>query len=286
MVTYNIKAIYEKDESQVDKIMGFINDENFDFVIFQELFNESTRDYIIEKTDTNFYHSIISRIDYNSFPEFLFQDAGLFMMSRYNLIDLSEVEFDDKISQSNGVIHMILEKEISKTNDFLANKSVMGALFNINDSTKLFLFATHVQAIGSIEHKNYQMQQIREFIKNAVSSVIKSGFVKSSKTLAVMLAGDFNSDAYDIQRFNNMRKLLGNPRDLHLEFNGNKKEYTFRFHSDRPSRRFDYILSYDEIENFKLKKVTANSINVFDLKDENNISISDHSALRATIEIE
>lgn len=285
MVTYNIKAIYEKEEEQVDKVMEFVNDEKYDFVLFQELFNESTRDYIIEETDTNIYRSIISRVDYNSFPAFIFQDAGLFMMGRYPIVDLSEVEFDDDICQSNGVIHMILEKEFSKTNDFLANKSVLGALFEINDSTQLFLFTTHVQAIGSMEHKNFQMEQIRGFIKNAVDRVLASGTVRSSENLAVILAGDFNSNAYSYERFENMLKLLGGPRDLHMEHNGNKQEYTFKFRSGRPSRRFDYILAYDFIDSTPLKKVTANSSNAIDLKDNTGESISDHSALRAHIKI-
>ncbi len=286
MVTYNIKAIYEKEEEQVDKVMEFVNDEKYDFVLFQELFNESTRDYILEKTDTSFYRSIISRVDYNSFPAFIFQDAGLFMMGRYPIIDLSEVEFDDDICQSNGVIHMILDKEFSKTNDFLANKSVLGALFEINDSTQLFLFTTHVQAIGSREHKNFQMEQIRGFIENAVERVLSSGTVKSSENLAVILAGDFNNNAYSFERFQNMLKLLGSPKDLHMEHNGNKQEYTFRFRSGRPSRRFDYILAYDFINSLPLKKVYAGSSNVVDLKDNTGESISDHSALRAVIKID
>ena len=286
LVTYNIKAIYEKEEEQIDKVMDFVNDEKYDFVLFQELFNESTRDYILEKTDTNFYRSIISRVDYNSFPAFIFQDAGLFMMGRYPIIDLSEVEFDDDICQSNGVVHMILEKEFSKTNDFLANKSVLGALFNINDSSQVFLFTTHVQAIGSREHKNFQMEQIREFIENAVEGVLASGIVKSSENLAVILAGDFNNNAYSFERFNNMLKLLGGPKDLHMEHNGNKQEYTFRFRSGRPSRRFDYILAYDFVNSFPLKKVYASSSNAVDLQDDNGESISDHSALRAVIKID
>ncbi len=285
LVTYNIKAVYAKDESQIDKLMDFVNEGKYDFVLFQELFNEGTRDYIIEKTDTNFYRSIISRIDYNSFPEFIFQDAGLYMMSKFPLVDLSDLEFDDDIHQSNGVIHMILKKEISHTNDFLANKSILGALFNISDSTKLFLFETHVQAIGSMEVKNFQMEQIKKFIWNAVSIVIDSGIVKSPDNLAVMLAGDFNSDAYSSERYANLLHLLGNPRDLDMEYNGEKKDYTFSFGPNRPMRRFDYIFSYDEIESFKLKRLTTQSISAFDVKDDNNVSISDHSALRSIIKI-
>lgn len=281
LVTYNIKAIYDKKENEVDSLMNFIQKNNFDFVLFQELFDESTRDEIVERSDSN-YQTIISRVDYNSFPEFLFQDAGLFVMSKYPRVDLSEIDFGDGIKNSNGVIHMILEKEWSKTNDFLANKSVLGALFSINDSTQLFLFTTHVQAIGTTEHKLFQLDQIKNFIDLAVDGVINSGIVNSSKNLFILLAGDFNSDAYNPERFNSLKNHLGNPRDLHLEFNGNKQECTFAFNSSRPSRRFDYIFAYDNLNDINFNKLKIKSICVDDVKVD-SVSISDHRSLKATL---
>ncbi|MCK5087531.1 MAG: endonuclease/exonuclease/phosphatase family protein [Melioribacteraceae bacterium] len=283
LVTYNIKAIYDKEKDQIDNLMKFIKNGDFDFVLFQELFDESVRDEIIEQVDKDQFKTIISRVDYNSFPEFIFQDAGLFMMSRYPRIDLSDIEFGDDVKNSNGVIHMILEKEMSKTNDFLANKSVLGVLFNINDSTQLFLFTTHVQAIGTKEHKQFQLGQIGNFINDAVDSIITSGIVHSSENLIALLAGDFNSNAYSDDRFKKLRELLGNPRDLHMEFNGNKKEYTFRFRSRNPSRRFDYIFAYDNIGEIELKKITVKSISADDVQDDKNNSISDHQGLKATL---
>lgn len=283
IVTYNIKAIYDKEPGQVDSLIEFINTDKCDFVIFQELFDESTRDEIIEKADKNYYKSIISRVDYNSFPEFLFQDAGLFLMSKYPAVDLSNIDFGDDINNSNGVIHMILEKEWSKTNDFLANKSVLGALYSIDDSTQLFLFTTHVQAIGSREHKTYQLQQIKSFIDTALTRAINSEIVPTTKNLVVMLAGDFNSNAYSDNSFNNLKKQLGYPRDLHKEFNGNKEEYTFAFRSRKPSRRFDYIFAYDNLNEFIFRKINVKSIGVKNIVDDNGNSISDHLALKATL---
>lgn len=283
IVTYNIKAIYDKEVGQVDSLIEFINADKFDFVIFQELFDESTRDEIVEKIDRNYYKSIISRVDYNSFPEFLFQDAGLFLMSKHPIVDLSEIEFGDDINNSNGVIHMILEKEWSKTNDFLANKSVLGALYSIDDSTQLFLFTTHVQAIGSREHKTYQLQQIMAFIDTALTRAINSEIVPSTNNLVVVLAGDFNSNAYSDNSFNNLKKQLGNPRDLHKEFNGNNQEYTFAFRSRKPSRRFDYIFAYDNLNEFIFRKINIKSIGVKNIVDDNGNSISDHLALKATL---
>ena len=283
LFTYNIKAIYDKEEGQIDSLMTYIAKEKFDFVLFQELFDESTRDEIVEKSDASFYSTIISRVDYNSFPEFIFQDAGLYMMARYPRIDLSEIEFGDDVKNSNGVVHMILEKEMSKTNDFLANKSVMGTLFAVNDTTRLFLFNTHVQAIGTTEHKQFQMKQIYSFINTTVTKVVESLLVNSSENLIVILAGDFNSNAYSPESFNTMLNILGNPRDLHMEFNGNKQEYTWRFNSSSSPRRFDYILAYDKIGANTFKMIAATAINTKDVKDNQNNSISDHKALKANI---
>lgn len=285
LITYNIKAIYEKEEIQVDKLMEHINDEAYDFVIFQELFDESTRDHIVEKANTNHYSTFIARVDYNSFPEFIFQDAGLFMMSSYPRIDLSEIDFGADIKNSNGVIHMILDKEMSKTNDFLANKSVMGTLFDVDSKTRLFLFTTHVQAIGTAEHKELQLTQIKSFIDSAINAVLESKLVGSTENLVVVLAGDFNSNAYDGERFKRMQSLLGFSRDLHKDFHGTKQEHTFRFGSNNASRRFDYILTYDSLGTNKFKHIEAESIGTIDIKDDAGSSISDHLGLRASLKI-
>jgi endonuclease/exonuclease/phosphatase family metal-dependent hydrolase len=285
LLTYNIKAIHDKEEGQIDSLMRYISKEKFDFVLFQELFDESTRDEIIEKSDNSFYSTIIARVDYNSFPEFLFQDAGLYMMSSYPRIDLSEIEFGDDVKNSNGIVHMILDKEMSRTNDFLANKSVMGALFAINDTTRLFLFNTHVQAIGTREHKLFQMKQIYSFINMTVTKVVQSPFVNTPENLVVILAGDFNSNAYSPESFRAMLNVLGKPRDLHMEFNGNKQEYTWRFRSSSRPRRFDYILAYNRLNSNSFKKIAATTINAIDVKDDRNNSISDHKALKANISL-
>ena len=283
LITYNIKAIYDKEPGQVDSLVEYINSDKFDFVIFQELFDESTRDEILEKADANYYNSFISRVDYVSFPEFLFQDAGLYLMSKYPIVDLSQIDFGDNINNSNGVIHMILEKEWSKTNDFLANKSVVGALYSLDDSTQLFLFTTHVQAIGSREHKTFQLQQIKSFIDTALTHAINSEIVPSTKNLVVILAGDFNSNAYSENSFNNLTKQLDYPRDLHKEFHGTNQEYTFAFRSRKPSRRFDYIFAYDNLNEFNFRRINVKSIGVKNIVDGNGNGISDHLALKAKL---
>jgi len=115
--------------------------------------------------------------------------------------------------------------------------------------------------------------------------VIESGLVNSSENLIVVLAGDFNSNAYSQGSFSAMQKILGYPRDLHMEYNGNKQEYTWRFRSNSRPRRFDYILAYDSIGRNNFRRVAATSINTKDVKDGQNNSISDHKALKAKIKI-
>ena len=286
IITYNIKAIYDKEEEQMDSLIKHVDEESYDFVIFQELFDESMRDYIIENSDTSIYSTVISRVDYLSFPEFIFQDAGLFIMSKYPRIDLSDIEFDDSTNTSNGVIHMILDKEISRTNDFLANKSVMGVLFELDDLTNLFLFTTHVQALGDLDHKLYQFTEIYNFVNNAVDSVLTSGIAGSPENLIVILAGDFNSDAYDPSRLTSMMDRLGHPRDLYREVNGDKREATWRFRSGRSGRRFDYILAYDKLGDYKFRRIHAKSVNALDITDSKGESISDHKALTGILELD
>ena len=114
--------------------------EEYDFVALQEVFDESVRKYMLGKIDTVQYTSILKRVDYNSFPSNIYQDAGLFMMGKYPCVDLSGIEFGYGTVSTNGAIHKELTKDLSITTDFLANKSVAGSLYELNDSTKLFLF--------------------------------------------------------------------------------------------------------------------------------------------------
>ncbi|MBK8944632.1 MAG: hypothetical protein IPM32_05090 [Ignavibacteriae bacterium] len=279
ILTFNVKAIYEKEDFEIDELMKIINNGTIDFVVFQELFDESTREKIIEKADKNIFSNAVTRVDYNSFPEFIFQDAGLFMMSKYQKVDLSNLDFGCEIKNSNGVIHTILEKEISGTNDFLANKSVAGALFKIDEKNKIFLFTSHVQAAGTSEHKLFQLKQIGNFIEKSVQKIIEDKIVESQENLSVILAGDFNSDAYSADRFSIMINALKYPRDLHKEFHGTNQEYSFR----NRTRRYDYIFSYDKIGDFDLNKINVKSIGVMDIRTENNVSISDHLAIKANL---
>ncbi|MCB0729789.1 MAG: hypothetical protein KDC88_02050 [Ignavibacteriae bacterium] len=282
IITFNIKAIYEKEELEIDDLMKLINNGTNDFVVFQELFDESTREKIIERADRNKFSTVIARVDYNSFPEFIFQDAGLFMMSKYPKVDLSNIDFGCDVENSEGVVYTILEKEFSSTNDFLANKSVAGSLFKIDENNMVFLFTAHVQAAGTLEHKLFQLEQIGTFIETTVQKIINEKIIDTPENLTVILAGDFNSNAYSSDRFESMMKALKYPRDLHKEFHGTNEEYTFK----NRTRRYDYILSYDKIGKYELNKINVHSIGVLDITTSKNESISDHLAIKASFNLE
>ena len=91
-----------------------------------------------------------------------------------------------------------------------------------------------------------------------------------------------NSNAYDNNRFTQFQKILGYPRDLHKDYHKTNEEYTFR---DR-ARRYDYVLSYDKIDNIELQKVLVNSINVENVRDDKGEAISDHRGIKAILKID
>jgi endonuclease/exonuclease/phosphatase family metal-dependent hydrolase len=193
------------------------------------------------------------------------------------------IDFGEDVEKTNGAIHKLLQKNFSISLDFLANKSILGSLHELNDSTKLFIFTTHLQAISSRFHKTYQLEQIYKFIVNAVYTVIKEGIVESSENLGVLLVGDLNYDAYTEADVNTLKSYLGDPRDLHKEYNSQLEEYTLFIKWIGIYRRVDYIFAYDNIGLLKLAKIEAKSINVTDVTDAGNGSISDHLALKATL---
>lgn len=283
ILSYNIQALFGKDPDKIDGLLNYVTNEGYDFVALQEVFDENVRRYLVNHIDTTRFTSILKKVDYHSFPSSIYQDAGLFMMSRYPCVDLSGIDFGYGTVTTNGAIHKELTKDLSITTDFLANKSVAGSLYILNDSTKLFLFTTHLQAIGSRQQKRMQARQIRKFITNAVYHLLREKIVNKPENLVVLLTGDFNIDAYDDVRFSRLQKYLGYPRDLHKEVNPGKKEYSMFFKLFRFTRRFDYIFAYDKIGPVTLRKVIPESVNVTDVKGSNGGSVSDHYALKASL---
>ena len=286
LINYNIQSAFGKSDKKISSLSNYFNKHKYDFVVMQEVFDEDVRTQLLQNFDTSFYKAKIPRVDYNNFPSNLNQDAGLFSISRFPLVDLSHINFGDDVKITNGGIHQMLQKSFSISLDFLANKSILGSLHQINDSTNLFLFSTHLQAISSRFHKTFQLEQIYRFIVNAVYTVVKKGVVKSPNKLVVLLVGDLNYDAYSENDVNTLKSYLGNPRDLHKEYNNQLEEFTLFIKWIGLYRRVDYIFAYDNIGLIKLGKVKTKSINVSDITDEENGSISDHLALKATLVIE
>ena len=241
IITYNIQALWGMEEEKIVSLIKYLNETKFDFVTMQEIFDEDTRDRLIENLDPLFYKTLVPRVDYDCFPSNISQDAGLFSASRFPIVDLSKYNFGEETKFSNGAIHQMLFKFASISLDFLANKSVLGSLHQINASTKMFLFTTHLQLFSSIFHKAAQLKQVHSFIENAVSEVLKNNIVDSSTNLIVILTGDFNYNAYSEEDIETLKKYLGNPRDLHQELNGEMHEYTKIIEWIGLYGRFDYI---------------------------------------------
>ncbi|MCK7527347.1 MAG: hypothetical protein MZV64_61960 [Ignavibacteriales bacterium] len=140
--------------------------------------------------------------------------------------------------------------------------------------------------LGTTEHKEIQLSQIKNFIDVSVEGVLKSGIVKSAEELVVVLAGDFNSNAYSEERFTRMQAASLAIRVIcYKEFHGEKQEHTFRFGSNNASRRFDYIMAYDSIGSAVFRNVETESIGTIDIKDDAGNSISDHLGLKAVLRI-
>ena len=286
IITYNIQALWEKEDEKVKSLAKYLNESKFYFVTMQEVFDEDNRDSLVENLDHSFYKSLVPRVDYNCFPANMSQDAGLFSASKFPIVDLSKYNFGEDTKFSDGAIHQMLPKYASISFDFLANKSVAGSLLQINDSTKLFLFTTHLQLFSSVYHKASQVNQIRSFITDAVSKVVENNIVNSPTNLIVLLTGDFNYNAYDENDIEILKKFLGNPRDLHQEFNGEVHEYTKILEWIGLYGRFDYIFAYDRIGSVPMRKVRINSINVTDVIDSEEESVSDHYAIIASLKID
>ncbi len=286
IITYNIQALWGMEEEKIVSLIKYLNETKFDFVTMQEIFDEDTRDRLIENLDPLVYTTLIPRVDYDCFPSNISQDAGLFSASRFPIVDLSKYNFGEETKFSNGAIHQMLFKFASISLDFLANKSVLGSLHQINDSTKMFLFTTHLQLFSSIFHKAAQLKQVHSFIENAVSEVLKNNIVDSSTNLIVILTGDFNYNAYSEEDNKTLKEFLGDPRDLHQEFNGEVHEYTKIIEWMGLYGRFDYIFAYDSIGSMPLRRVNISSINVTDIIDEEEESVSDHFAIIASLKIE
>ena len=283
IITYNTQTVFGKEDSKLNGLLSYLNREPYDFVTLQELFNENDRNSFVKDLSNSIHISIIPRVDYTSFPSLLCQDAGLFSASKYPSVDLSSIDFGKNTETNNGAIHQMLFKEVSLSLDFLSNKSVLGTLHQVNDSTKLFLFTTHLQALSSRRHKNNQLKQIKAFMENALNVLFENNVITNPQNLIVLLTGDFNLDAYSENDIERVHKFLGQPRDLYQEFNSEIQEYTLIKKLIGLYRRVDYIFAYDYIGKIPLRKIGVKSISVTDVVDKYNESVSDHMAIKATL---
>jgi endonuclease/exonuclease/phosphatase family metal-dependent hydrolase len=283
ILTFNLHAVTAKSGKKLAGLIDYVHRERFDFALFQEVFEETTRSRLQAGMSPEVYPTVVPRIDYEAFPDSLFQDSGLFIASRYPRVDLSAIEFAEGMSVSSGVVHTVLRKQVSLSIDFVANKSVMGSLHRLPGGASIFLFCAHTQAMGTTGHKRRQFRQIRDFIQDATQAVLAAGLVRSESDLIVLLTGDLNVDAYDEQDATAMLDALGSPRDLHQEANPTKREYTMVIELLGVYRRLDYILAYDALGPRSFRKVGVRSVNVTHVRNHAGTAVSDHRALKACI---
>ena len=273
ILTYNIKAIGAKEEAETDAFIAYVRAEEFSIVLLQEVFSPKTRQYIIDSLEKEYPHQV-ERVDYSGFWRSLCYNSGLMILSRYPMVDISEVTFGENIENKGHFFHQILPKEVSLTLDFMSNKSIVGTLITLPNNRSLLSFTTHTQAFGSTKHKSNQYRIIYEFIEKSVRDLTVAGKIDPSNT-AVVLTGDLNTNAYWKNQYGELLNQLKQPNDIHFLHNKEKEEYSFNATIFNMLFRFDYIFNYDTVGQYIMLPLEIKSAQVTDIRVDNK-SISDH----------
>ena len=273
ILTYNIKAIGAKEQAETDAFIEYVRDEEFSIILLQEVFSEKTRQYISDSLKNEYPHHV-DRVDYSGFWRSICYNAGLMILSRYPMVNISDVKFGEEIENKGHFFHQILPKEVSLSLDFMSNKSILGTLIALPKSRSLLAFTTHTQALGTTKHKSNQYKIIYEFIEKSVEQLTLAGKIDPNKT-AVILTGDLNTNAYWKNQYGELLNQLNQPNDIHFLHNKEKEEYSFNATIFNMLFRFDYILTYERIGMYKMLPLEIKSAQVTDVRVDNK-SISDH----------
>ncbi|MFT4534023.1 MAG: endonuclease/exonuclease/phosphatase family metal-dependent hydrolase [Saprospiraceae bacterium] len=273
ILTYNIKAIGAKNKEETDALIEYVRKEEFSIILLQEVFSDKTRHQLIESLEQEYPHHV-DRVDYPGFWRSICYNAGLTILSRYSMVDISSVNFGEKIENKGHFFHQILPKEVSLSLDFMSNKSILGTLIALPNNRSLLAFTTHTQALGSTKHKANQYRVIYEFIKKSIAELTLTGIIDPSKT-AVILTGDLNTNAYWENQYGELLNHLKHPNDIHFLHNVEKEEYSFNATIFNMLFRFDYIFNYDRVGQYNMLPLEIKSAQVTDVRVDNK-SISDH----------
>ena len=236
-----------KDDYKDSRLKDFIDQlKNFDIICFQELFttlNDRKHRMIREGATQGLKYYLAPKVP-SFFSKYLV-DSGLLILSRYPILD-----------------HDFYEYFINVSGDATTDKGVLYAKIEIKKNNFLFLFNTHLQASYfddtqanidfTIKVRAIQTEELINFIYNKLLKIPKKD-VENGK---IILAGDFNIDAYDNKfarerykipkykdtEYNIFKKKinkLGKAIDL-MEKKYNKHMYTF---GNNEKKEYDHVLT-------------------------------------------
>ncbi len=57
IITYNIQTVFGKGDDKVSALTEYLDSEKYDFILMQEVFDESARHYFVDNLDSTFYNS-------------------------------------------------------------------------------------------------------------------------------------------------------------------------------------------------------------------------------------
>ncbi|MFN5309943.1 MAG: endonuclease/exonuclease/phosphatase family protein [Candidatus Kapaibacterium sp.] len=256
---------------RANEIAKFINESDYDIVCLQEVFDEDDRNILINGLDKNKYNpnNSVTKISDN---DFLHEDSGLFVVSKYNLIKSSYEEFHE----SSGW-------------EVFSDKGILGLHYKDNDRN-LFIVNTHLQSdIVYCQTRQSQLLQIRRFLFRLLE---KHKDIISQPTTELYVVGDFNVIGESCE-YGDMLHYLAYPTDCYI-VDDNNKGFTWDGKNnsliqkwdpnDKDQQRLDYIFKYSELlDDKRSKRYTLSMRNsnciMIQPKDSNDVDLSDHYGL-------
>jgi endonuclease/exonuclease/phosphatase family metal-dependent hydrolase len=240
---------------RVHYIAEQLNNSDYDVIVFQEAFDRDAR-YILSK-------AMRQQFPYqegpaNAKPAWFRMNSGVWIVSRYPVKYLDELEY----SQKTGV-------------DKVARKGVL--LVEINKNGKRYQIAgTHLQS-GASEKKN----QIRISQYNEIHSLMQK---HEREGVTQLICGDFNTPKNDRKYYNLMLETLkaqDGPLESSLQFTYCGKENDLASGSSSYSEVLDYIFIKEN--NSHIKYFRRNVVAFKARWHESKNNLSDHFAVELFI---
>ncbi|MAQ16575.1 MAG: hypothetical protein CMN30_17500 [Sandaracinus sp.] len=271
------------DEVRARAILAAVLTGGWDVICLQEVFEESLRCLLADGLRAAGYHLVEKASDHDLLQE----DSGLFVASRLPVI-----------------FHRFAEYAAKEGSDALADKGVLGLCLETPrawraEPHQLYLFATHLQAVGD-ETRRKQLRQLQRFIRAMLDPV-------RAKGVSALLVGDMNVRAEEIcsgcrgltttGEYRAMMSILDQPRDLFREHLAQDPGHTWDGEgnarmirpNDRRSMRIDYAFAFDfvpehdlhaEVSELRTLRCTAASVEAF---RAGPICLSDHYGVSVTL---